>query len=267
MEKLQKISPAEYYNSIAHNYDEQLEKGLLEKIIRKKFQEKLLNNFKPGDKVLELCCGTGIDTIFLSKFGIKITATDISTGMIEVTNRKIKNENLSEFTKTFIMDAEDIGTCLNEKYDGAFSNFNGLNYILNLNRFANNLARVINPHGKVQFTLLKKRCLWKFIYYLIKLKPFTAFEFLRKREKNYVNGMKLYSPGKFKKYFTQYFQVKSIMGFGLLIPPDGLIGLQKKFYRLFKKIEKLDILLASIYPFRNFCDHFIIEMERNENMA
>ena len=100
------------------------------------------------------------------------------------------------------------------------------------------------------------------IYLLhVKTSPKKASGFILKREKNYVGKITLYSPGKFADLVTPYFNIKNITGFGFLIPPDGLSGLQMHFGRIFRKIEGLDIFLSSRNPFRNFCDHYIIEMQ------
>ena len=129
--------------------------------------------------------------------------------MIEVANQKIKNENLCDSVNTILMDTEIIGSLIDIKYDGVYSNLNGLNYLKDMNCFVDELLKVIRPGSKVQFTLLNKRCLWEFIYYILKLRPITAFEILIRREKYFVNEMKLFTPGKFKKYFKQYFKVNS----------------------------------------------------------
>lgn len=263
MDKVQKLSAAEFYDSIADNYDKQLEKGLLEKIMRNKFHNKLLNDFKPGDNILEISCGTGTDAVYLAKHGIYITATDISGRMIEVTNSKVKKENLFEYVKTITIDTEKIILNSEEKYDGIYSNFDGLNYIDNLNAFVKTISNAFKPGSIAVFTVLNKKCLWEFIYYFLKFHPFKAFNNLREREKNYINKMTLYTPGKFANFFKKDFKIKSITGFGFLIPPDGLTGIQMKFRWLFEKLEKFDVFISSIFPFRNFCDHYIVELEKN----
>lgn len=258
--KIEKTDTIKFYDSISHNYDEQLQKGLLEKIIRKHFQKKLINAFKPNDRILELSCGTGTDAIFLAKNGIKVTATDISPGMIEIANQKILKENLSNNIETIVMNMENINQ-IKDVYDEAISNFDGLNFIKSPSNFAFNLSKILKPKSTVIFTLLNSKCAWEFIYYMLKLHPKKAFGFIQKREKNYASQITLYSPSKCAAFFTPYFNIKSITGFGFIIPPDGLTGLQRLFGGIFKKLESLDTFLASKPPFRNLCDHYIIEMQ------
>jgi len=255
----EKSDTIKFYDNIARDYDEQLRKGLLEKIIRKHFQQKLINVFKPNDRILELSCGTGTDAIFMAKSGLKVTATDISPGMIKTANQKILKENLSSSIETIVMDMENLKYKIKNIYDGAISNFDGLNFIKNPAEFAADLSKVLKPKSSVIFTLLNNKCAWEFIYYILKLNPKKAIGFIRKREKNYTSLVTLYSPAKFTGFFAPYFNIKKITGFGFIIPPDGLIGLQKHF--IFKRAEKPDIFLASGFPFRNFCDHYIIEMQ------
>jgi ubiquinone/menaquinone biosynthesis C-methylase UbiE len=252
-----------FYDNIAQNYDEQLRNCLLEGIIRKNFHNKLIFYFKQGDRVLELGCGTGTDAIYLAKHGVFLTSTDISGKMIEAANEKIKKENINSNIEILVLDAQKFTSQMNKSYKGIFSNFDALNYI-DIRLFSKDLANFMQDGTFLLFTILNKRCFWEFLYYLIKLKPIIAFNNLIKRNRNYAVEMTLYSPSEIKKIFSKYFIIKKITGFGFLIPPDGFRGLQHKFHWIFTKIEKLDIFLASIFPLRNFCDHYIIEMERNE---
>ncbi len=101
-----------YDNLISKLYDISLKIGLTptgENILRMSVFNALLPYVNKGDKILDLCCGTGTLTILLSKLlysDCKIIGVDISRGQIAQAQKKLGNnkENL-----TFkVMDAKSL---------------------------------------------------------------------------------------------------------------------------------------------------------------
>ena len=257
-----KYDVTEFHNEIASGYDEVVGASIPARLIRNFFCQRILNGIKPGMHLLEIGCGTGIDAVLLAKNGIKVTSTDISPEMIKITSQKAVNENLTDLIKTELLDADNLDKLDGNLFDGIISNFNALNYINDLNKFALNAHKLLNPGAKVFFVMLNKVCLWEFYYNLFKLKPITAFERLISREKYYKTQMNLYFPRKVKKIFSKYFVTDRIRGFGYLYPPDGLSEFQKKHIKFFDSLQGTENFLCSAYPFYNFCDHYLIEMTK-----
>ena len=52
--------------------------------------------FSPGQKLLELNCGTGIDAVHLAQRGIQLVSCDISFRMIELARRLAVSTNTSD---------------------------------------------------------------------------------------------------------------------------------------------------------------------------
>jgi ubiquinone/menaquinone biosynthesis C-methylase UbiE len=258
-----KYEVAEFHNNIASGYDEVVNASIPAQFIRNYFRQRILSNINPGQHLLEIGCGTGTDAVFLANKGIKITATDISPNMLKITAEKAKNEKLTDFIKTELLDADNLEAFDGNVFDGIISNLNAVNYVKDLNKFSLNTFKILKPGAKVFFVMLNKVCLWEIIYNLLKLKPVTAFERLISREKYYKTQMHLYLPGKIKKIFSKYYKVNKITGFGFLYPPDGLSAFQKKHTAFFSKIPGLENFLCSKFPFYNLCDHYLIEMTRN----
>ena len=257
-----KYDVTEFHNEIASGYDEVVGVSIPARLIRNFFCQRILNAVKPGMHLLEIGCGTGIDAVYLAKNGIKLTSTDISPEMIKITSQKAVNENLTEFITTEILDADNLDKLDGNLFDGIISNFNAMNYVKDMNKFALNAHKILKPGAKVFFVMLNKVCLWEFYYYLLKFRPVTAYERLTAREKYFKTRMKLYFPRRVKKIFSEYFITNSVRGFGFLYPPDGLAAFQERHMKFFNSIQGLENFLCSKYPFYNFCDHYLIEMTK-----
>ncbi len=257
-----KYDVTEFHNEIASGYDEVVGASIPAQLIRSYFHKRVLSAIRPGMQLLEIGCGTGIDAVFLAQKGIKLTSTDISPEMLKITSQKAVNENLTRLITAEILDADNLDKLDGNLYNGIISNFNALNYVKDMNKFAMNAHKILKPGAKVFFVMLNKVCLWEFYYYLLKFRPVTAFERLTAREKYFKTWMRLYFPRRVKKIFSEYFITNNIRGFGYLYPPDGLAEFQRKHMKFFDGIKGLEDFLCSKYPFYNFCDHYLIEMTK-----
>lgn len=110
-------------------YDLEIGDGLDYDILDKSYNSTtqafiLAAGLKPGMKVLDVGCGAGVMTAWFSKqvgpHGV-VTAIDNSEQQLNVTRRRLKNENISN-VKTQVLSAYDISQ-LNEKYDWIYCRF------------------------------------------------------------------------------------------------------------------------------------------------
>ena len=135
------------FNNIATNYDIlnfTLSAGL-DNIWRKKAVKKLSNNPK---KILDVATGTGDFAICASKYTkAKITGIDISNGMLDIANQKIKKKNLSKRIRFNEGDSEDMPFKDNE-FDAVTVGF-GVRNFENLEKGLNEIYRVLNKEGEI----------------------------------------------------------------------------------------------------------------------
>ena len=111
---------------------------------------RLAKAFRPGDRALEIGCGTGVDACFLAERGVRVVACDISSQMIAVATRRVQENGLQKLVQPLVLRAEDIGTFATEElFDGAFSNFGALNCVEDLRRLARDLAKLLKPGATV----------------------------------------------------------------------------------------------------------------------
>ncbi len=251
--------------ALTFDYDESINE--IVKWMRTVVHEIYLKNFKPGDKLLELNAGTGIDALFMAQHGIKVHATDISDNMINAIKEKIKQYNLEGIVSVELCPFENIGQINDAGFDGAMSNFGGLNCIGNFEKLSDDLSNKIKSGGKFIAAVMNKTCPWEIFYYLLKLNFKEAFR--RYRKEGIFAGLGgeeiwtyYFTPRGFAKYFRNHFTVKKIYTLGLYTPSPYLFGIYNRFPSIVKLFMKIDNLIKGIYPFNRIGDHFIIILER-----
>src|SRR5208282_4508814 len=146
---------ANAFDRAAGSYDELFTRSTIGQAQRKQVWERLLRVFAPGERILELNCGTGEDARFLARQGISIVACDASAAMIQVAEVRTKREAAGADITYRRLANEDLGILPRQKqFDGAYSNFSGLNCAADLGPIARNLASLVRPGGHVLL------CLW-----------------------------------------------------------------------------------------------------------
>lgn len=127
------------YNEWSEIYDSNtnLTRDLDQKVTRD-----MLVNLK-FDFILELGCGTGKNTEFLSQIGRRVHALDFSQGMIEKAKEKIKKDNV-HFS---IADLTNRWPCEDEDHDLITCNL-VLEHIKDLSHIFSEASRVLKLKGK-----------------------------------------------------------------------------------------------------------------------
>ena len=92
--------------------------------------------FAPGERVLELGCGTGEDAIWLARRGMSVLATDVSSGMLRTAAAKIAAAGVDDRVRVSALDAAQPHLTTKTSFDGAFGNFGVLNCVPNRQRLA-----------------------------------------------------------------------------------------------------------------------------------
>ena len=134
-------------------------------------QDKLLEmaNLKPGERVLETSCGTGLVT-FRAAAEIEpngeILATDISEKMIDEA-KKLTKENSSSNIRFRRMDAEDL-SIKDDQFDAAICSL-GLMYFPFPDKALMEMYRVLKPGGRAVVAIWgeRKNCGWAELFPIV----------------------------------------------------------------------------------------------------
>jgi ubiquinone/menaquinone biosynthesis C-methylase UbiE len=120
--------------------------------------------FQPGQRVLDLSCGTGIDALFLAGLGVHVAGIDISPGMIQQPETKARRLGLSDMILTSVHDIAELSTWhADDDFDGIISAFAGLSTIPDLQSVATEAAHLLRPGGFCVVHMLNRFCLWTWL--------------------------------------------------------------------------------------------------------
>lgn len=104
---------AKTYDSVAAEYQERVKK---QRQIKRETTQVLLDYLQPGDRVLDLGCAVGYDTLMLAR-KCRVTGLDISPEMVYKAKRQNRRNK-----KTRILLGDFVKMPFKEKFDGIFAN-------------------------------------------------------------------------------------------------------------------------------------------------
>jgi ubiquinone/menaquinone biosynthesis C-methylase UbiE len=261
------------FDGVAPRYDASFTDQQLGRWLRAVVWRELERAFAPGDRVLDLGCGTGADARHLAQRGVRVVATDASTGMLEVARRKAEMAGLADHISFAQLDLGDIGgngvpTALIDSVPlaGAYSNFGPLNCLPNRSALASNLARVIRPGGVVIAVVMGPLCSWETLWYALHAHPRTAVRRFRSGVRSQVGDgvVRVWypSPRTLRAEFAADFEHVKTVGVGIVLPPSDLGHLIPKAPQIFAAANALDERLRAHRPFTWLNDHYLAVFRR-----
>jgi SAM-dependent methyltransferase len=260
------------FDAVAQRYDETFTLSKVGQAQRMAVWKELEKTFHPGDRVLELGCGTGVDACFLAQRGVTVFACDASPEMIEVAQRRTEEmRNAPAPVRLHHLRAEEVGS-LRElgPFEGAFSNFGVLNCVGNLRPLAIDLATLLRPGASALLCLMGPYCAWEIAWYLAAGKPRMAFRRLRRAGVTATLAgeatVHVQYPGmrSLARMFSPEFRLKSVKGIGVSVPPSYVESWAAGFPRVFNFCLQADSVLGRCPGIRVFADHVLLRFEREE---
>jgi len=206
--------------------------------------------FPPGQRVLDIGCGTGADAEYLANRGVAVHATDCSPAMVRAARER------GGFDVS-VLRAENIGD-LAGMFDGAISNFGALNCVDDLPAVARGLAGVVRPGGCVAICTIGRFCAWETLYHAGRRRAIRRW---RGQATSASLGIAVRYPtvAQLESAFAPHFTLRRWMGIGLLVPPS-YVRLPRALVRVF---ERLDRVLAWVPLLRAMADHRLLILVRN----
>ncbi len=236
------MTPALAFDRIAHRYDALWTDSPVGRAQRNQVWRVADRYFLPGQRVLDIGCGTGEDAVHLSARGVVTCAIDASSEMVAIA--AAKGVCASQLA------IEEVGA-VGDVWDGILSNFGALNCVRDLPSAASTLARLIRPGGHAVLCFLNRTCAW---------------ELGRVRRAGVQRlGIMVYYPSasEIQHAFVGSFEIVESRAIGLGVPPSR----RKLGPGAIRLLAAADSLLAGMPGLRALGDHRIYVFRRRADAS
>jgi ubiquinone/menaquinone biosynthesis C-methylase UbiE len=252
----------------AETYDDFFTESHIGRAQRASVWAEIDKHFTAGKRILEINCGTGVDALHMAERGARVVACDISHEMLVAAANRLSSPEAQGSVELRPLPTENLkqieGAAI---FDGALSNFAGLNCVEDLITTVKDLARLLKPRAKLIICVFGRWCLWEMFWYLARGNPRKAFR--RLGEQGATVRLKagefcVHYPSvqRLEQAFAPFFRLKTWKGVGIAVPPSYLEPLAIRFHRAHRVAVFLDRGLSRLPVVRSFSDHLLLIFER-----
>lgn len=217
--EVEKLAAA--YDMLASTYDGLVRDDLW---MRRVLRHRLMRLFAAGERILDIACGTGLETLFLAQRNIRMVGLDISPQTIERLREKARAQGLAELVEARVHDASKPLPWAPESFDGIVSTFAGLNTVRPLRDFAADAHRVLKPHGRILVHMVAPSGIWSRLYLIVRLRWREARALKRRRQYGksisgrVVQHQVFPAAEVYHEFFRPHFDLRRSYGLGFLWP-------------------------------------------------
>ena len=225
--------------------------------------------FRRGSRVIEIGCGTGIDTCFLASNGVHVLACDPSEEMVSRSLRRLAHARCEEHATVLPCGLNELASFLEalaepQGFDGIVSNFGALNCVEDLTPLGALARRYLRPGGVVLLGLMTRTCALEALYFLATRRSDLAG---RRRSDGpvavSVAGVEVptfyHRIPEVRTALGDDLSLAAIEGIGVIVPPPFL---ESRWQSLPKAVRgvmtRLDIWIAPWPPFNRVGDHVLL---------
>jgi SAM-dependent methyltransferase len=253
-----------YWDGVAETYDQVFPETLIGRVQRDAVWREIGRVFQPGQRILELNCGTGIDAVYLAGKSVRVLACDISQRMIALASSRAVAAGVSHLIDFRVLPTEEISQLAAEQpFDGVFSNFSGLNCVADHSAVARNLASVLRPGAYALFCMMGRLVPLEVAWFLVRGRLDKVTERWRGSSRNH-DSVAVHVPSvrAMAKAFAPEFRLKNWKGVGVAVPPSSLDYLARRIPRTINLLASVDRWVACVPGLRNLADCVLLQFQR-----
>jgi hypothetical protein len=255
------------FDRLADTYDRDFTSSAIGRAQRNVVWQNLLATFPRESNLLELNCGTGEDALFLGAHGISVFACDASAQMIARAEQRLHHASPLAPVVFCHLPTERIGELDPVfRFDGAFSNFSGLNCIGDLRPVAADLSKLVKAGDKLLLCVSTRYCLIEIGYYLARGNLRKAFRRCKGETQATIDGatLNVFYPSidELRRSFAPHFRLTSVTGVGVAIPPSYLENWAQRHPSCLRMLIRLEDVLARLPILRATGDHALLRFEK-----
>lgn len=221
----------------------------------------------PGMRVLEIGCGTGLDTVFLARRGLQVVACDPSEEMVRRAERRAARDAAGGRVTLLACGLETLAGYLDalgdrRGFDAIVSNFGALNCVASLDPLGLVAARHLRPGGAAMLVLIGRSCAWEVCYFLATGRRRQAGRRRQPQALVPVAGVEVptfyHRPRDLQRVLGADFSLDRVVGLGIAVPPPYLEPRWRQVPRVLRDAaSQFDRLAGSWPPFNRLGDHVL----------
>jgi ubiquinone/menaquinone biosynthesis C-methylase UbiE len=256
------------FDAVAECYDDTFTTSRIGSAQRKQVWQELDRVFGPGQRILELNCGTGVDAVHMAAQGIEVWACDSSPRMIDVARRRVASSRLAAEVHLHRLPTEQIQSLEPAvPFDGVFSNFGGLNCVEDLSAVARSLSSSLKPGAAAVLCVMGRYVAWEMVWFGLQGRPKQAVRrwgrqpiAVRLGDDSVACWYR--SVRNIELTFRSYFRLRRWKGVGVSIPPSYLERQAGRFPRIMRSLEGADPYLGRTPLLRGLADHLLLTFDK-----
>lgn len=268
------------FDRLASDYDT-LAAGEIFQLLRRRTHDAFARHFAKGSRVLEIGCGTGLDTCFLASRGVRVVACDPSEEMVSRALRRLGREGCDEMATILPCGLQDLASYLEARepkprmpggvrFDGIVSNFGVLNCVEHLAPLGALAGRYLRPGGVVVVGLMGRVCALETLYFTATRRRGTSRRRGRGPVAVHVAGVEVptfyHRIADVQAALGAELLLSTIEGIGVVIPPPYLEARWRTLPKSLRRMAtSLDWLLARWPPFNRVGDHVLLHFVSQRN--
>jgi len=250
------------YDAIAADYDEQVRGDAW---MRRVLHAHYARAFRPGQRVLDVGCGTGIDALALAGMGVSVLGIDGAAAMVQCLQDKVGAARLEGIVDARVLRIQELGLLGEQRFDGIVSGFASLSSLPDLAGFARDAARLVHPGGRLVLHALNRFSLWEFLGYVARRDVAAAVQVGRVKRRVFVIGGQpvehslYFCDEAYRRFFAGAFRRRDAYSLGALRPPHTVRRLPAG---LVSALEWLDVRTGYWPVLLNAGRFFVLDLER-----
>jgi SAM-dependent methyltransferase len=256
------LPPVSAFDAAAADYDATFTGTLIGRLMREAVWARCAARFAAGSRVLEMNCGTGEDARWLAQRGMQVLATDVSAAMVQRAQEKLRAAGAGT-ARVRQLAWEELPSLLEPRFDGALSNFGGLNCVEDLAAAGRALGAALRPGAVAILCIMGPVVPWEWLWYLAHARPSKAFRRLRRGGVPWKGITVRYpSVGVARRAFAPDFHCLRVSALGALLPPPYAEPARGRWHRTLQTLNAVERRLETFWPLPQLADHYLIELQR-----
>jgi SAM-dependent methyltransferase len=261
------------FDNVADDYDHHITGNRINLLLRDRSLAQLRRTFARSHALLEIGCGSGMETLPLLEEGHEVLCVDISSRMLETVRAKARKQGVAERLRTEQLRAAQLATLLPSigagQFDGAYSTYGAMNCEEELASIPPALHALLRHDARFVAGVYNRWCLFEVLGYTLSGQPRRAFGRTHRPvpvgSSRFCVDIFAHSTSDFRRLFDPWFSVERVEAIPVILPPSDLVGYAEKFSRHFDRLASWDRSIGSRWPLRDLGDHFLMTFARRKD--